>query len=187
MEILFARGELDAAIGLCEKGLESTRTAQQDADAVLFQAFYLSLRAQMARAEGRNDHAEALVAQIFALELSPGRMYPGLLVWLTLVYCDFGYGDRALALQVPGERVLPWHEAARMIAEGRMDEAADRVESLGDLALAAEIRLAAARAFARSARSHEAGEQLAKALAFHRSVGATRLVREGEALLPQVA
>ena len=44
-------------------------------------------------------------------------------------------------------------------------------------------RLCAAEAYVAQGRRAEADEQLRPALAFYRSVGATRYVREGEALL----
>jgi len=44
-------------------------------------------------------------------------------------------------------------------------------------------RLRAAERLVRDGRRAEADEQLQRALAFYRSVGATRYVREGEALL----
>jgi hypothetical protein len=44
-------------------------------------------------------------------------------------------------------------------------------------------RLHAAERFVREDRRHEGDEQLQQALAFYRSVGASRYVREGEALL----
>ena len=45
------------------------------------------------------------------------------------------------------------------------------------------MRLRAAESFAAQGKRREADEQLDRALTFFRSVGATRYVREGEALL----
>ena len=50
-------------------------------------------------------------------------------------------------------------------------------------AFEAFYRLRAAEAFVGEGRRAEADEQLRRALAFYRGVGATRYVREGEALL----
>jgi Flp pilus assembly protein TadD len=47
----------------------------------------------------------------------------------------------------------------------------------------AELRLRAAEALVRAGRRAEADVHLRKALDFYRSVGATRYIREGEALL----
>ncbi len=65
--------------------------------------------------------------------------------------------------------------------------AAELAVGEGAVTLEAQVRLAAARAFAEVGRRADADEQLAKALAFFRSVGATRYVREGEALLAATA
>jgi hypothetical protein len=53
---------------------------------------------------------------------------------------------------------------------------------MGDLPREAKVRLRAAAALVASGRRAEADEQLGRALAFFRSVGATRYIREGEAL-----
>jgi hypothetical protein len=54
---------------------------------------------------------------------------------------------------------------------------------MGAVSEEAYARLAAARMLIDEGRRHEADEQLGRALAFYRSVGAKRYVREGEALL----
>jgi hypothetical protein len=54
---------------------------------------------------------------------------------------------------------------------------------LGSLHAEAYTRLRAAEQLVAEGRSGEADVQLQKALGFYRSVGATRFVREGEALL----
>ena len=61
--------------------------------------------------------------------------------------------------------------------------AADVFFEIGDLVYEARARLRAAGHLVLAERRADADEQLRKALAFWRSVGATRYVREGEALL----
>jgi len=73
------------------------------------------------------------------------------------------------------------------MADGQLVEAANRLDQLGDLSLAAETRMVALRGLAADGRKTEIAEELPKVLAFYRSVGATRYVREAEALLPSVA
>ena len=51
----------------------------------------------------------------------------------------------------------------------------------------AHARLAAAEALAADGRRADADEQIARALVFFRSVGATRYIREGEAILAATA
>ena len=68
-------------------------------------------------------------------------------------------------------------------AVGDFATAADIIGEIGAFAQEALFRLWAAEQFVREGRRAEADEQLRRALAFYRSVGATRYVREGEALL----
>jgi hypothetical protein len=60
--------------------------------------------------------------------------------------------------------------------------AADLATSGGSLALAADMRLRAAQKLLDEGRREEADNQLQEALAFYRSVGATRYIRQAEAL-----
>ena len=77
----------------------------------------------------------------------------------------------------------PWRDAAMAIARGDLVGAADILQASGAAALEAHARLRAAGRLTAEGRHAEAEEQLQRALAFYRSVGATRYVREGEALL----
>jgi len=70
------------------------------------------------------------------------------------------------------------------ILDGDDARAADMLDELGVVSEAARARLRAARALAASGRHDEADEQLRRALAFYRPVGAIRYIREAEALLP---
>ena len=67
--------------------------------------------------------------------------------------------------------------------EGRVPTAADVCAEMGLTTDEAQDRLAAARLLVAQGRRAEADEQLRRALAFYRSVGASRYVREGESLL----
>jgi class 3 adenylate cyclase/tetratricopeptide (TPR) repeat protein len=77
----------------------------------------------------------------------------------------------------------PWLEAARVVLAGDLRRGADVLAEIGGAASAAFLRLRAAEQLLDEGRRAEADEQLPAALAFFRSVGATRYVREGEALL----
>ncbi len=78
---------------------------------------------------------------------------------------------------------VPWVQAAIAFAGGDPISAADICEEMGVLTEEAYARLVAARQLVEHGRRAEADAQLRLALAFYRSVGATRYVREGEALL----
>jgi class 3 adenylate cyclase/tetratricopeptide (TPR) repeat protein len=88
--------------------------------------------------------------------------------------------ELADALDQFGEN--PWARAAKAYALGDPVGAADVLSAIGAVSSEAYCRLAAARAMVDEGRA-EADAQLGAALAFFRSVGATRYVREGEALL----
>jgi hypothetical protein len=88
---------------------------------------------------------------------------------------------RELFDRVPQE--TPRISAARAVLDGDFIGAAVLFAELGSVPDEAYARLRAAECFVAEARQAEANEQLAKALAFYRSVGATRYVVEGEALL----
>lgn len=81
----------------------------------------------------------------------------------------------------------PWTRAAGSILAGELEQAADLLEEIDDRPGEAEVRLRAAAALVAAGRRAEADAQLAKALAFYRSVGATRCIREGETLLAATA
>jgi class 3 adenylate cyclase/predicted ATPase len=80
-------------------------------------------------------------------------------------------------------RATPWDRAAEAVLDGRWADAADVYDGMGARPFAALAALLAADAYVSEGRRAEANEQLARALAFWRSVDATRYIRKGEALL----
>jgi class 3 adenylate cyclase/tetratricopeptide (TPR) repeat protein len=87
------------------------------------------------------------------------------------------------------ERVRPfgrgtrWDRAADAVLDGRWVDAADVYDEIGTRPFAALAALRATQTLVEQGRRAEADEQLLRALAFYRSVGATRYIREGESLL----
>ncbi len=79
-------------------------------------------------------------------------------------------------------RDTPWDRAAEAVLEGLWVDAADAYEGMGALPHAALASLRATEAFVALGRRAEADVQLGRALAFYRTVGASRYIREGEAL-----
>ncbi|HEY8777270.1 MAG TPA: AAA family ATPase [Gaiellaceae bacterium] len=77
----------------------------------------------------------------------------------------------------------PWLRSALAVASGDFIAAADILGGMGIVSHESFFRLRAAERLVDEGRRAEADEQLPRALAFYRSVGATRYVREGEALL----
>lgn len=88
---------------------------------------------------------------------------------------------RAILARVP--KFTPWLVAAEAIVERDLRGAADVLGEIGVRPKEAFCRLRAAEALVAEGRRAEADEQLRPALAFYRGVGATRYLREGEALL----
>jgi len=83
---------------------------------------------------------------------------------------------------LPNEDV-PWVSAARLFAAGDLRAAADVCSSMGAVTQEARDRLWLAEALLEQNRRAEADVELQRSLAFYRSVGATRYVREAEGLL----
>jgi tetratricopeptide (TPR) repeat protein len=78
---------------------------------------------------------------------------------------------------------LPWLRVAQVVVAGEFSEAADLLAAMESPTQEAFYRLRAAEQLVAEGRRAEADQELQAALAFYRSVGATRHVREGEALL----
>jgi class 3 adenylate cyclase/tetratricopeptide (TPR) repeat protein len=78
---------------------------------------------------------------------------------------------------------IPWARAGAAFGRGDPVTAADVCAEIGAVTQEAYARLCAARHLVERGRRAEADEQLHRALAFYRSVGARRYVREGESLL----
>ncbi|MBA3734847.1 MAG: AAA family ATPase [Actinobacteria bacterium] len=103
-----------------------------------------------------------------------------LLMWAAL---DLGREAELVEVLEREEFKSPWLRASLAVAARDFREAADICGAMGTRPLEAFSRLRAAGALAAEGRRAEAGEQLLPALEFYRGVGATRYVREGEALL----
>jgi class 3 adenylate cyclase len=77
----------------------------------------------------------------------------------------------------------PWADVIEAVARGDFPAAADALARMRVVTAEAFYRIRAAEQLVKQGRRAEADEQLRPALAFYGSVGATRFVREGEALL----
>jgi tetratricopeptide (TPR) repeat protein len=80
-----------------------------------------------------------------------------------------------------------WVDATRALLSRDFATAAAVYDDMGVLDREALARLRAAEQLVADGRRAEADEQLRKSLAFWRSVGATRYLRQGEALLARTA
>jgi len=130
---------------------------------------------------GRRDEAGRFVADVLG---APTQSFLSLnTVELASLTRELGGVEELRRLLETSPRPTPFHAAAQAVLDGDDVRAADLLEQIGDLTLCAERRLSAARALAAAGRLAEANAQLRPALAFFRSVRATRYTREAEALL----
>jgi class 3 adenylate cyclase/tetratricopeptide (TPR) repeat protein len=184
--LLAARGEFDAAVAESARGLELARAAadpQTLLPAVCFHA-HLQLEAGL--------RVEAGASADEALALCSGAA-SGLLLseWTTSLAWTLHALDRTsdtLITRIASEQNRTvWVEASEAIATGDLTTAADVLARMENLTWEARVRLSAAAELVTDGRRAEADEQLARALAFYRSVGAGGYVRLGEALLAATA
>jgi hypothetical protein len=77
----------------------------------------------------------------------------------------------------------PWFAVARALADQEFVAAAESLDSMGAARSAALARLRAAQELARTGWRAQAEDQLRHALMFFRSAGATRFIRQGQAVL----
>jgi class 3 adenylate cyclase/tetratricopeptide (TPR) repeat protein len=136
-------------------------------------------------AAGRRQEASALADELIALDpvrhhISHSESPVFDLAW---VLVELGRGDELADLAASAEGSTPWLEAAIAIVDGELIRAADLYLEIGNLANEAYTRLRAAAKLRAEGRGADGDRQLEQALAFWRSVGATRYVREGEKLL----
>jgi tetratricopeptide (TPR) repeat protein len=178
--ILLARDDVGRALASSERGRELARQAgdPQALHSVLGAALRLEL--ELDRVEEARALAEGLLASIEELGGDDGLME------LAIVAERLGIAERVRAL-VARASSRPYVRAAALVAEGRYAEAAERLAATGDRITEAAVRRLAAAGLRAEGRHAEADEQLQQALAFYRSVGATRFIRASEALLAQTA
>ncbi len=172
--ILFARDDVDGALAASARAVELGRKIKDP------QALRPALGVQMRINVRLGRIAEARAAARELLSLG------GLMYELALVADSLGFRDevRAAIAERPENR---WTQAARLLLDGQLDDAAELLEQIGDQSSAADVGLQAAKALVAQGRRAEADAQLAKALAFYRSVGAKRYIREAETLLAATA
>jgi class 3 adenylate cyclase/tetratricopeptide (TPR) repeat protein len=173
-----ARGDVAGALDEGSRALTPGRLAKDP------QSLYpaLALNAYLSVEAGAIAAARALFDEFFALR-HEGREIefraPAQPIWAGI---QTGYADEFTRI-IEASRRTPWAEAAEaMIAEEWID-AADIYERIGARAVEAFTRLRGAEYLASKGRRAEADRELARALGFYRSVGATRFLQQGEALL----
>jgi len=174
-QMRYGRGDVDGAFEDAELGAAAAREAG-DPQAVLS----LELSFPLLIGEGRIDEANRLLDELYAAVYADSFVYA---LDGPLAMADLGRED-ALRAAVEGVTIgEPWRLVVDALVQGDYVTAADRYADVGARTYEAHSRFRAAKRLLDLGQQTAATEQLGRALAFYRSVGATRYLREGEALL----
>jgi class 3 adenylate cyclase/tetratricopeptide (TPR) repeat protein len=178
--IHLARGALDDAVDDATNALELVRRGAdpQLRDPVLVFAARALLEV------GRRSEADAAVRELDLVEnAQQALMLSAASIDLPFVLLELGRADDLADAASRVTSTTSWVDAALACVRGEFVQAADLYHEIGSLVDEAQARLGAADRLVSSGRRAEADVELQKALPFWRSVGATRYVRKGEALL----
>ena len=177
-----ARGDVESALDDVRKMLAPARSAGDPQS--LMPA--LTNAARLYAEVGRVDEARALVREALAdaPAEAPAAWTLSDLAWVAE---ELECAGELSALLDRSHLRTKWSDAAHALLRGDFLTAAEISYDIGNLDDEALARLRAAEQFVAEGRRVEADEQLSQSLAFWRSVGATRYIREGEALLAKTA
>jgi class 3 adenylate cyclase/tetratricopeptide (TPR) repeat protein len=183
--IRLARGRVDEALTDGARAVEVARDAKDP------QALHPTLGeyARLLLLAGRLGDAERFADEVLELAAveKDQLVRSQWIVPVAFVLAESGRPDEALAEADNTPLATPWADAARAVAQGDLPEAADVMAQIGALSDEAYARLLGAERLMVEGREQDAQDQLSRALAFYRSVGATGYVRRGEALLASTA
>lgn len=141
----------------------------------------LGAAARIFVAAGRDDDAQAVGRELLRTPRIVGEFRVLEFAWVA-AHLGLGRELREFLEEFPAP--TRWTRAALALVEGDYAWVADAPYEIGHLDGEAAARLRAAEKLVAEGRRAEAEAQLEKALAFFRAVGATRFIREAEALLP---
>jgi class 3 adenylate cyclase/tetratricopeptide (TPR) repeat protein len=181
--IRLARDDLEGAL---EDASTTVALAREHGDPKHISAG-LAIVGRVLVAAGRQDEASAVADEV--LEITAPREVPESLEYIdaVILFDALGRSDQLLQALEDRRAKTPVTVAAIAAAKGDYPSAADSYGELGYRAAEAAARQRAAEELVREGRRAEADIELQRALAFYRSVGATRFIREGEALLSATA
>jgi class 3 adenylate cyclase len=172
--IRYARGDIDGAFEDAELGTAAARSAA-DPQAIAV----LPMHATLLVDERRTEAASTLLDEV----LGSGFVDYYFALDFGLAMAVLGRGDELAARLEHADFGRGWQDAGHALAAGDFAGAAASFAELGLATYEAYARLRAAAGLVAAGRRREADEHLGRAVAFYQSVGATRYVREGEALL----
>jgi tetratricopeptide (TPR) repeat protein len=178
--VRLALGDLPGAVEDAQHSLEVGRGAKDPQR--LFPA--LAVTAFTLLRLGRLDECTSHVDELLGLRPFTARVPhivdPVLdLAWILTALGRAGeYVHMATAVEIPTR----WHDAGIAYAKGDLERSADICDEIGVLPNEAYTRLRAAEKLFAEGQVERAEAQLARALEFYRSVGATAYITEGERL-----
>ena len=175
--IRMGRGNPIGALADAAAALEFARGAQHPASLLVASPFVARCLYEL----GRTDHADAAVTEsLIAATGHENILEP---IQTAVVMAGLGRSDEfidvATRVTIPSKR---W-DVGRFIAEGDLPQAADLLARSDQRSTEAFVRLLAAERLAADGSSREAEVQMRRALAFHRSVGASAYVARAERLV----
>ncbi|HJR94367.1 MAG TPA: AAA family ATPase [Gaiellaceae bacterium] len=176
--IVFARGHRDPALTDFIRSLEVARERSADAD-ILVPALVRNAWVNMQVGRGREARA------LFLEAVPVLRKHPYARPWMIAeVAVDLGETS-AIREIFTGLTPSPGSRAMIAVLDGRFDEAAELYGVAHNRLFEAEARLRRAEQLFTAGQAADGGEQLDKALAFYRSVGATHFVERGQRLIEE--
>jgi tetratricopeptide (TPR) repeat protein len=179
-----ARSEHESAREDAARALATARSAGDPQ--TLYPA--LAISTVVAAAAGDNERAKPFALELLADEAgSPDFPYggPGEVVAVLIDLVGPEYVRRRILMSA--RLFTPWAEGAGALFDGDLERAAEIYQRAGAATDVAFVRLRLARRLVEEGRRAEADVHLQQALAFYRSVGASRYVRDGEELLAATA
>jgi tetratricopeptide (TPR) repeat protein len=179
--LLFARAENDAGYADAVRGVEAAREAK-DPQMILPA---LAIRLHIERERGQLEAAAEAADELLTHTARHAARPPAIDLAWAAEQLENAADVRAWVGNIAYRSL--WSDAALAILAGEIERAADVCAEIGALPDEAYARLRAAERHADAGRRAEADEQLRKSLLFWHSVGATRYIRQAEALLAATA
>jgi hypothetical protein len=173
--VLLARDDVGGALEDLAEVLDDVRRMKDSQFVVPALAMATHVHVEL----GHEDEARALAAEFLRHADRTGEWR---MVDFAFVAEELGHADdlRQLLERLPETRLSAANLA---LVSGERERAAELFQEAGMRFAAADAHRFAARRLAQEGRPADAAEQLARALAFYRPVGATRYLRECEELL----
>jgi tetratricopeptide (TPR) repeat protein len=177
--VRLARRDDEGALDDGRRAIAAGRVANEPVSLSDALGFLLRAEVELGRTADAQETAEELLSYL-TRGVGGTCMAPLRLAWAAASLGLAAEARGALNALPPYGR---WLESARLVLDGRYGHAADLFVEIGSLPEEAYARIRAAERLTGEGRSQEADAQLQPALAFWRSVGATRYIREAEAIL----